>query len=306
MSLSLGALRYAVATADLGSFSKAARACEVSQPTVSNAVAQLEDTLGGPLFSRSTRGPSLTEFGKHVLPLLRAVVEAEAELIRESVAFRNPREKLLRVAFSPLFGGQLLVRWLAPFAETCPELEFVYKECSVGDMEERLASHRIDVVFTPTIAKRSAQRSVTFFHEPLHFLPRGGMNAAAARRWGPRVALEELTGETLVFTRGDCGLAPFTRALFQQRGLKPREYRGEAISYSVLEEWADLGIGGAILPPSRISGDPSRYPIILLEDAPASIGYQAVWNHNTAQRKHLTNFVGYLKGTLPKLLEGQR
>ncbi len=304
MSMSLSSLRYALATAELGSFSKAARACQVSQPTVSNAVAQLEEQLGAQLFSRSTRGPVLTEFGKHVLPRIRAVVDAQAELIRESTAFQDPPLKLVRVGFSPLFGGQLVVRWLEPFAKRYSDVEVVYKECSVNDMEERLSTHRIDVIFTPRPANRTGQRSTVFHREELRFLRQGGMSAQAKLRWQTGVSLEDIAQELLVFTQGDCGLAPTTRELFRRRGLEPREYRGEALSYSVLEEWADLGIGGAILPPSRISADPSRFPIIVDDGSPANIEYRAVWNHDTLRPRHLSAFIEYIKTTLPKLLGG--
>ena len=56
-------LRYAASVAELGSFSAAARACSVSQPTVSNAIADLEELLGARIFERSTRKLALTPAG---------------------------------------------------------------------------------------------------------------------------------------------------------------------------------------------------------------------------------------------------
>ena len=56
-----------------------------------------------------------------------------------------------------------------------------------------------------------------------------------------------------------CGLARATRPLFRTQQKKLHEYPGEAMGYRVLEEWAALKIGAAILPKSKMpSGAPTR------------------------------------------------
>ncbi len=305
MAVSLASLRYAHATARLGSFSQAARACGVSQPTVSNAIAQLEEQLGGQLFARSTRAVVLTPFGEHMLPLVESAVTAEDELVREAQAFHDPPQKLVRIGFSPLMGGEQLVRLVQPFARQVPGVELVFKECSVDDMNNRLDKHRVDVVFTVRPPSKSRRSSIVFRKEVLHFLPRGGATAVTSRQSKVGISLAEIAQELLVFTRGDCGLAPATRELFRRRGLDITEYRGEAISYSVLEEWSELGIGAAILPRSCMRKDAALYPVVLDDAEPVELEYRAVWNHDALRPQHLTQFIGYIKEQLPKLISGQ-
>jgi len=50
-----------------------------------------------------------------------------------------------------------------------------------------------------------------------------------------------------------CGLARATRALFRTQRKKLHEYPGQAMGYRVLEEWAALKIGAAILPKSKVT-----------------------------------------------------
>jgi DNA-binding transcriptional LysR family regulator len=69
-------LRYAVAVADLGTFTAAARACFVAQPSLSQAVRALETELGSPLFHRLARGVTLTAAGDAFVPAARATLRA--------------------------------------------------------------------------------------------------------------------------------------------------------------------------------------------------------------------------------------
>lgn len=66
--MNLQQLRYARALAELGSFVKAANRCAVTQPTLSNAIAALEQDLGHKLFERTTRSVKLTPIGAQLLP----------------------------------------------------------------------------------------------------------------------------------------------------------------------------------------------------------------------------------------------
>ena len=70
--MNLGPLRFAKAAAEERSFSKAAEKCNVTQPTLSNGIALLEEEVGGRLFARTTRRVDLTPFGAQLLPLIEA------------------------------------------------------------------------------------------------------------------------------------------------------------------------------------------------------------------------------------------
>src|SRR5690606_23591082 len=72
-------LRYFLAVIDQGTFSKAAAACHVSQPTLSVGIAKLEQALGKPLFHRTSRRIELTPAGATLLPHARRI---EAEFAR--------------------------------------------------------------------------------------------------------------------------------------------------------------------------------------------------------------------------------
>ena len=62
--MELHQLRYFAAVARLGNFTRAAEACRVSQPTLSQQIAKLELELGHSLFDRLGRGVALTDSGR--------------------------------------------------------------------------------------------------------------------------------------------------------------------------------------------------------------------------------------------------
>jgi DNA-binding transcriptional LysR family regulator len=110
--------------AEEGSFAAAARVTGVSVPTVSRAVARLEERLGGRLFNRTSRQLALTEFGTSIAAkagdIYRQAEEVESEAQEMSV---QPRGQV-RLAVPMSFG----LRWVAPLM---PRLLRQYPELSV-------------------------------------------------------------------------------------------------------------------------------------------------------------------------------
>ncbi|MCL2448137.1 MAG: hypothetical protein FWD17_04230, partial [Polyangiaceae bacterium] len=95
---------------------------------------------------------------------------------------------------------------------------------------------------------------------------------------------------------------PATRELFKQGRVPIREYPGLAMTYAALREWADLGIGGAILPASHAGVGPSAP--VLRDEKPVELVYEAVWRKDLLVAEHAKDFVRYLANVLPHLVGG--
>ena len=295
-------LTYARLVALHGSFSAAARAAGAAQPTVSNAVSDLEAELGSKLFHRTTRRVELTSFGKSLLRQIEGVLDATDDLKRQAHTLLNPQRKLLRVAFSPLIDSRRIVALFELFKKDRADVEIVYKECNLGDMESRLDQEQIDIVCGVHLRTDTSRGRCVLYHDRLRFLARGG---AAPHRGNRYVSLREIARETLVLTDGACGLAPATLDLFRASRLKVQGYAGRAISYQVLQEWSELGVGAAILPESRISGDVGAYPLVVSNtNEPVSLVYEAVWSKSALGMPHIKDVTRYLKPAAAALARG--
>ncbi len=296
--MNLVQLNYVKVVAQTGSFSAAARVCGVSQPTVSNAVSDLEMELGAKLFKRTTRRVELSAFGQHILGALEGVLNSVGDLERQAATFLHPQRKLLRVAFSPIIDSKRLMALFEPFKQSQRDLEIIYKECSVEDLEARLDGEKADVICGIRLRDTAARGRCVLYQDILRYLPRGGLETYGGAVSAPAA---DIAHETLILTVGTCGLAPATRDLFRRNKLKLREYSGQALSYHVLQEWSQLGIGAAILPESRIAGNARAYPAVISNRRPVMITYEAVWDHRASAPAYVKTFARYLKSAVAAL-----
>lgn len=101
-------LRVAVAVADTGSFSAAARRLGVGQPAISHAIKQLEAALGGPVFSRQPGGVTLTGHGRRLADGVREGLD----LVDRSVRLFRTTDQGNRVELS--VSTPLATYWLMP------------------------------------------------------------------------------------------------------------------------------------------------------------------------------------------------
>lgn len=301
--MNISQLRYAKAIAETASFSKAAEICCVTQPTLSNAIAHLEEELGARLFIRTTRKVDLTPFGQHILPLIENVLNAQTELEKGAKAYLNPEQKLIRLGVSPLINTRLLAKLIEPFRRNNPHIEIILKECNMADLDRHLEAQKMDSVFALARPGKSSLGSCLFYEEPLFFLPSGSANAPGTK--SGRVRLDEIASETFVMVPDGCGLARATRDLFKAQHLRLNEYSGQALSYQVLEDWAALGIGAAILPRSKVSAaNQSARPLLLKTGEQLKLTYQALWNKNAVSAPHLKQFILHLKKAVPHMIKG--
>lgn len=251
--MNLNQLRFASTVARLGSFSRAAEECCVTQPTLSNGIVQLEQRLGGRLFERTTRTVSLTSFGQHMLPAIDGVLSSLSDLDRTCAAYWRPATKLARIGLSPVVDMARLAGLLAPFRSNHPEVDVIFKECVLDDLGQRLANQQIDIAVWPEkVPAPAGLEHVELYNDALMYLPSSAR--AADSRGSATVPVSDFSGELFVMAEGLCGLAQTTQRLFDEHKVKMTTYQGRAVSYSMLQEWADLGIGSAILPASKLSG----------------------------------------------------
>lgn len=229
-------LRYFLAVAELGSFSRAARAVSVTQPTLSIGIAKLERELGARLFERDRKGVSLTPAGSRFLVRARRIAAEYEQALSEIQT--KPEPRLLRVGVLNTIPNArieaLLERYRASGEGTLELLEGSERQLS-----ERLQRGRLDMAMTvmrPHYARFASE--VLSQERYMMVLPLD--HPLAAER---EVHAEQLAQDRMVLRR-HCEALPEINRFFTQRGVRPRfalKTTSDARVLSIIR--AGLGIG---------------------------------------------------------------
>jgi LysR family transcriptional regulator for bpeEF and oprC len=134
--VSLKAIRVFVEVAQQGGFSAASRALNISPPSVTRLVSELEAELGVRLFNRTTRALTLTEEGERFLRGGKTVID-EVDTLTNDIRQRNrqPRGRL-RVSSVIAFGQEVVAPLIPGFMEQYPEVE----------VELDLSNRKVDLI----------------------------------------------------------------------------------------------------------------------------------------------------------------
>ncbi|WP_369637062.1 transcriptional regulator CynR, partial [Nocardia sp. JMUB6875] len=167
MTPELRHLRYLLAVADHGNFTRAAEALHVSQPTLSQQIRQLERLVGVPLLDRTGRTVRLTDAGAvyadHARRALRELTAADRAVHDVESLTRGT----LRLAVTPTFAAYLIGPLIAEFHANHPGITIDLTETAQDAMESALLSDELDlgIAFaTPTLP---GLETTTLFEESL-------------------------------------------------------------------------------------------------------------------------------------------
>lgn len=138
-------VRYFVALAELRNFTRAAQACNVTQPAFSRAIQQLEHELGGPLVNRERGNLHLTELGRMMAPYLQTI--AEQARTAKDLARANARLErgTLRIGAMCTIGAAVLTELVLRFRMAHPEIAVAMVEDEAPEMLERLDRGELEV-----------------------------------------------------------------------------------------------------------------------------------------------------------------
>ena len=143
--MKLSELRYLVALAREGSFSKAAHDCSVSQPTLSMAIARLEDELAVHLFERGKGFVSPTAVGMRVVTQAQKALDEVYKIVHIAQEGRNPLEGPLRLGVIHTIGPYLLPQLVQSLKQVAPGMPLLIEENMTANLSRMLLDNEIDV-----------------------------------------------------------------------------------------------------------------------------------------------------------------
>ena len=150
--MDLTQIRYFLALARLLNFTRAAEACNVSQPALTKSIQRLEEELGGRLLLRERAHTQLTSLGQQMLPLLEHVYTS-AKLAKEHAAeLLASKASPLRLGVSPDVPLTVFTSPLAEVARQFTHFELNLTEACAGPLFEMLLKGEIDLCLMTGVA----------------------------------------------------------------------------------------------------------------------------------------------------------
>ncbi|NWE76351.1 transcriptional regulator CynR [Pseudomonas yamanorum] len=138
-------IRYLLAVAEHRNFTRAAEALHVSQPTLSQQIRQLEDTLGAALLDRSGRSVSLTDAGEAYVRFARLALQDLQAGTRAMHDVQDLSRGSVRLAMTPTFTAYLIGPLLARFSGLYPGITVSVEELTQDRIEAALTEDLLDI-----------------------------------------------------------------------------------------------------------------------------------------------------------------
>jgi DNA-binding transcriptional LysR family regulator len=181
---------------------------------------------------------------------------------------------------SPLISDAFVAAMLGRIAALDARLNIIISEMNKADIQPALEAGEISFGLGPEPCDRKVLTSLPIYSEPLLYV--GG---AQDEPTAEAATLNILAGQQVLMVGDNCGLSDAVRALFRDTQISLSEYEGKALGYGVLEKWAQLGIGIAILPASKVADLSRARRLIDSSGATVSINFCACWKSSQELRR---------------------
>ncbi len=262
-------LQYLKLLAEHGSFSRAAEAAHVTQPTLSAGIQELEKVLGAPVVDRARSGVILTQMGEEAVRRGGQILAQAEDMVQAAHSAGQPLSGRFRLGVIPTVAPFLLPKALPVLREAFPKLRLFLREDLTHRLIAALKAGALDAALI-ALPYNTAGLEVARVadDELLAALPANHRLVGS----GP-LALERMEGEDLILLEDGHCLRDHALAAC---GLEPPKAYGEggfaATSLPTLVQMVGSGLGVSFLPAMAVEAG-------LADLAPVSIRHLGADHH---------------------------
>lgn len=258
-------LTYLVSLAEHGHFGRAARACHVTQPGLSNQLRELERRLGCTLVERSPRSVSLTDAGAAIADRARRILRDVDDMGDVASSAAAGLVGQLRLGVIPTIAPYVLPRMIPCVLEAHPAVELVLTEERTVKLVARLRAGELDVAVMALPVPGDDLAHANLANDPFLLAVGSGHPLASSSEVTP-AQLSELS--VLLLDEGHC-LRDQALAVCSAAGTASTSVA--ATSLSTLVQMVAAGQGVTLLPAIAAAVEAhrgSRVAVVPLSDAP--------------------------------------
>jgi LysR family transcriptional regulator, hydrogen peroxide-inducible genes activator len=241
-------LRYFVHAAKLESFTRAAEACFISQPSLSQQIIKLEEELGQPMFDRIARRVVLTDAGRILWPLAEKILISVDELKERLMA--APEKGSISIGAPPTIAPYWLPGWLQKLASQYPSAKIEMVEDVTSVLIQRLLDCSLDLAILSLPINEKLLHSQSIAEEELLLVC--PIEHPLSKK--EKVLWKDLSEEPLLVLNETHCLTGNTLKFCHRKHLNP-SISTRASQLRTLQELVSLGQGLSFIPERAAKGD---------------------------------------------------
>lgn len=283
-------LLYVKTVADEKSISSAARRLFMAQPSLSQSIQRIEDSLGTPLFNRTTGGLTLTYAGERYYHMASQILKMYEDFEIEISDINNLKTGRIHLGVTNHLGTLVLPRILPRFLDLCPYVELSIVEETTQTLEQKLLSGQLDfaIMHAP---KENIQPQIQYdimTHDPfvIALPPSHALLEKAEKRPGydyPVLDVRLLIKERFLMLHTGQRIRQVTDAVLAKAGITRPDILITLKNYETAQMLAAQGLGVTLIP--------QQYSSIVVSDyQPAfcsiDVKYDASWDMCIANLKN--------------------
>ncbi|WP_411344155.1 cidABC operon transcriptional activator CidR [Paenibacillus sp. WLX1005] len=236
-------LEYFMEVVRTGSFTKAAEALFITQPTISKTIRSLEEELGAPLFNRIGRTVELTDAGRVIEQQAQTIVKSFQSLSSQLDDLRNLESGHLRIGLPPMIGSRFFPQIIGEFHQLYPNVTIQLFEDGGKKVESDVVNGSLDIGMTVLPVAENVLEHFSFREEKLNLLVPTTHRLVGRKQ----VEMKELAEDSFIIFREDFTLHGRIIDSCIKAGFQPRVIY-ESSQWDLISEMVGAGLGIALLP----------------------------------------------------------
>lgn len=219
--------------------SKAAEYLYISQPAVSQAIANLEDKLGGKLFIRTKKGIVLTDEGKVLYDYIKVGIDSFIKGENAFLNYKNLDSGSIRIGASTTVTRNIVMPYIEDFHKLYPNVDIKITNNLTIELINLLRNGELDLLVVNLPMKE---------HKDLTIIPICQVqdifvgNLDYFKKTNGHIKLDELTNYPLVFQQAPSNTRDFLDNYFKNNNLNIKA-QNEIVSYNLVMDFVKAGFG---------------------------------------------------------------
>lgn len=275
-------LLYIKTVVDEKSITKAAKKLFIAQPSLSQSIQRLEESLGIALFNRTSSGLTLTYAGERYYHMATQVLKIYEDFELEISDMNNLKTGRIHLGVTNHLGTIVLPHVLPRFCELCPFIELHVLEENSTSLEQKLLMGELDfaVMHAPKEPENSQIDYSILKKDPFLLITSGShpLAAKAQKREGYKYPVADITllkNESFIMLPKQQRIRQVTDSVLKRAGISQPDIRLTLKSYETAGLLAARGIGITFIPSQYYKLTPSEYaPALFSIDEK----YDATWD----------------------------